>query len=67
MNIFNKEMVITDEQLEVIGRLADEADNLVAASRLPVSPQIHAEGMRSGLIKIQAALAKLYEELAGDI
>jgi hypothetical protein len=39
----------------------------VAASRLPVSPQIHAEGMRSGLIKIQAALAKLYEELAGDI
>jgi hypothetical protein len=32
------------EELEEIGRLVDTTDNLLAASTLPVSDRIHAQG-----------------------
>jgi len=59
-------MNITAEQLEEIGRLVDQADNLAAASQLPVKPQIHIEGMRGGLVSISETLRKLYIEISGD-
>lgn len=59
-------MNITDEQLEELGRLVDQANNLAAASQLPVKPQIHIEGMRGGLLSIRDALQKLYIEISGD-
>lgn len=59
-------MTITDEQLDKIGRLADAADNLIAASRLAVSPVIHVEGLRGGLVEIRAALREIYTEIAND-
>lgn len=59
-------MNITPEQLEELGRLVDQANNLAAASQLRVSPQIHIEGMRAGLLSIEKALRKLYIEIAGE-
>ena len=59
-------MNITPEQLEELGRLADMANNLAAASQLPVSPVIHIAGMRQGLIDIDRALKALYIEITGD-
>jgi len=59
-------MNITHEQLDKLGRLADIANNLAAASQLPVPPAVHIEGMRQGLIDIDKALRALYVEISGD-
>jgi hypothetical protein len=59
-------MKITDEQLEELGRLVDQANNLAAASQLPVRPGIHIKGLRGGLESIGEALRKLYVEISGD-
>lgn len=59
-------MNITQEQLDELAELAEKAGNLVAASRLRVSPAIHLEGMRSGLESIEAALRRLYVEISGE-
>jgi len=58
--------IITVEQLDELGRIADQANNLAAASQLPVKAEIHIEGMRSGLEDIDKALRKLYIEISGD-
>lgn len=59
-------MKITSEQLEELGRLVDQANNLAAASQLPVRPEIHITGMRGGLVSISETLRKLYVEISGD-
>lgn len=59
-------MNITPDQLDKLGRLADQANNLAAASQLPVAPAIHVACMRQGLIDIDKALKKLYIEISGD-
>lgn len=48
-----------------IGNLADTADNLLGAAKLPVSDRIHLEGLKDGLKKIAAKLKFLYVELSG--
>jgi hypothetical protein len=59
-------MNITAKQLEELGRLADQANNIAAASQLPFRPEMHIEGMRAGLVSISEALRKLYVEISGD-
>lgn len=59
-------MNITQEQLEELGRLVDQAGSLVAASQLPFKPEIHIQGMRSGLVSIGEALRKLYIAISAD-
>lgn len=59
-------MNISQEQLDELAELAEQAGNLIAASRLRVSPAIHIEGMRGGLESIEAALRKLYVEISGE-
>ena len=59
-------MNITQEQLEELAELAEQAGNLIAASRLPVRPAIHIEGMRGGLESIEATLRRLYVEISGE-
>jgi hypothetical protein len=59
-------MTITDEQLEELGRLADQANNLAAASQLPLPAAQHVVHLRNGLLSIDQALRKLYVEISGD-
>lgn len=59
-------MNITQEHLEELAELAEQAGNLIAASRLPMRAFIHVEGMRGGLESIEAALRRLYVEISGE-
>lgn len=61
-----QQIVITGAQLEQLGRLADQADNLIGASRLPMPPGFHVEQLRSGLGDIVAALRAMYVQIASD-
>jgi len=55
-----------NEGLEEISKLADTADNLLAATNLPVSDRIHLQGLREGLGGISAKLKDVYVELSGS-
>ena len=57
---------ITGEQLEKLGELSDKADNLIAASMLPVSPRIHIDALRTGLKEIRDMLRIIYVEIGDD-
>lgn len=59
-------MNITQEQLEELGTLADQANNLAAASQLPLPPAMHVEQLRNGLVSIDQALRHLYIEISGE-
>jgi hypothetical protein len=59
-------MNITNEQLDRLGRLVDQAENHLAVSSLPMNPQIHIEGMRSGFVEIRDTIRKLIIEISGQ-
>lgn len=44
---------------ERLGRLIDKADNFLAASKLPVSDSIHAQGLKEGIEAIRTDLVAL--------
>lgn len=49
-----------------IADLADQADNLLAASKLPLTPQTHAENLGKGMEDIRDTLRRLYIREMGD-
>lgn len=51
--------------LEIIGRLADKADNFVHSTALPVDPAIHVEGLTGGMKEIRDELRKFYCDATG--
>lgn len=51
--------------IEEIGKLADTADNLLAAMNLPVSPKIHLEGLKGNLNQMSAKLKEIYQNVTG--
>jgi hypothetical protein len=55
-----------EEILERIGKLIDEVDNLLAATELPVSPQIHLNGLINGLTELQKELREIYLAAGGE-
>lgn len=57
---------ITNEQLEELGRIVDKASNYDAATKLPVSLHIHAQGMKAGLQELHSDLRSLYVAIAGE-
>lgn len=59
-------MQLTPEQLEALGLLADKAESLFAASKLPASDAIHAQCLRSGLEEIGQSLKQLFAQISGD-
>lgn len=46
---------------EEIGLLRDKSDNLLVAATLPVSADIHVEGLTGGLREIREKLGELYD------
>lgn len=58
--------VIQDEQLEVLGKLADQAENYAAASKLPMPPSFHVEQLREGLYDMARQIKDLYVALSGE-
>ena len=57
---------ITHEQLDRIGRIADKADNYLAAASLPLRNEIHIEGLKTGMREIAEMAGELYRELGGE-
>lgn len=53
------------EAIETVGRMADKADNLLHAAKLPVPDSIHVTGMKAGLEEIHQALQEAYVALGG--
>ncbi len=57
---------ISPEHLAKLGRLADTADNLAGASKLPMRAEMHVEQLRSGLERMSKELKALYVAMSGD-
>lgn len=57
---------MTDEQRDLLGYVADKADNLIHASMLPMTAQFHVEQLRAGLEDIRNQLRGLYVDIVGD-
>jgi hypothetical protein len=55
-----------EEILEQLGLLIDMADNLLAATKLPFSPQIHLNGLINGLTELQKELREIYLTAGGE-
>ena len=59
-------MKITPHQLDLIGQLSDKAENLVAASSLPMPDKFHKDCLVEGLKEIKDQARELYKELGGE-
>jgi hypothetical protein len=60
------ETVVSEEQLEKLGKLVDRIDNLVHARKLQVSDGIHLRALGEALPDLHSELKTLYVEIAGD-
>lgn len=59
-------MEITPEQLEQLAEIIQSCDNNLHATKLPVSPTIHVEGLTHGLRETRDQLLELHEAIAGE-
>lgn len=57
---------ITPEHLDQLGRLADTADNLAGAAKLPLRAEMHVEQLRLGLERLSKELKDLYVAMSGE-
>lgn len=56
---------MTPNQLDRLGRLADKADNCVAASKLPSSLQLQKTCLAEAMVEVRDELRRLVIELGG--
>lgn len=54
------------EAVSRIGDLADKADNLLAATVLPVPDSLHIQGLKGGMRQIKEELRDCYRALSGE-
>lgn len=52
--------------MEMIGKLADKADNLIGASKLPLPLKVHLDQLVLGLEEISKELKKIYAKQTGE-
>lgn len=61
-----KQTTIDEEQLDLIGRLADKMDNLRAALDLPMPDSFHIKQLKVELPDIGNDLKKFYRMISGE-
>ena len=57
---------MNEEQLDKIGRLVDRCENYIAGTVLPLPPQMHVDGMKSGFESMRDELKELFFAGGGD-
>lgn len=57
---------IDDDQLDELGQIADEIDNLIGAMELPMPAAFHVEQLKKLLPKVSARIKSLYVAFGGD-
>lgn len=55
-----------DELVEELSQLAEKADNVLCATQLNVSPSIHVQGLKGGILEIRQALVDIVAEFDPD-
>lgn len=60
------ERFMTDANADSMGRQIDSLRNALAATRLPLPPHIHVDGMKSIIESAEAELRKVYIAETGD-
>ena len=58
--------VVTPDQLEELGQIADEIDNLCGAMELPMPPAFHIEQLKKLLPKISTKIKVLVVAVGGE-
>jgi hypothetical protein len=59
-------LTITDDQLEELGQLADELDNMCGAMELPMPAAFHIEQLKVLLPKVSTKIKALVVAIGGD-
>lgn len=57
---------ITDDQINVLGEMADELDNLLGATRLGMPPAFHVQQLQIALPKLSARIKALVVAISGE-
>lgn len=60
------ERVVTEVQLDKLGRLVDRIDNLVHAGAIPMPDKLRATALAEALPNVHSELKTLYVEIAGE-
>ena len=59
-------MSSTRREVEVLGRMADKADNYLGMAELPLPDSMKIDGLIQGLAELSEELKALYTELSGN-
>lgn len=59
-------MTISEKQIEELGKMADTADNLIAASRMPIPDATHKQCLVSGFESFSEKLKTIVREVSGN-
>jgi hypothetical protein len=57
---------ITDEQINELGELADELDNLLGATKLAMPPSFHVQQLQIALPKLSTKIKALVVAISGE-
>lgn len=59
-------MIVTDEQLNELGEMADEIDNLVGATQLAMPPAFHLQQLQHALPQLSEKIKALVVAIGGE-
>ncbi len=59
-------LIITNDQIEQIGQLVDELDNIHGATQLAMPPKFHLQQLQRALPELSAKLKALVVEISGE-